>query len=299
MEGRRATTRCGNVDTEAGVDANIEQERFWNEDAGPAWVEHQERLDALVGPFGRLSIDAGAPAAGEWVLDAGCGTGATILELAERAGPAGHVMGIDISEVMLDRARSRVAGAGLGTVELVRADAQVAALPAEAFHLVHSRFGVMFFSDPVAAFANLRSALRPEGRLAFVCWRAPDLNPWFSVPIAAVSGILEPPPAPGPGAPSPFALADPGITRAILERAGFSAVAVEGREHPVRVAGAAEAGRAGEIALSVLPVRAAYAAAPPEVQGRARSAVQTALAPFSGPDGTALPGAVWLVTARR
>jgi SAM-dependent methyltransferase len=281
------------------VDANSEQERFWNEEAGPAWVEHQERLDALVGPFGRLSLDAGAPAPGESVLDAGCGTGATVLELAARTGPAGHVVGIDISEVMLDRARSRVAGAGLRTVELVCADAQTAALPAEAFHLVHSRFGVMFFADPVAAFANLRSALRPEGRLAFVCWQAPDRNPWFSVPIAAVSGILEPPPAPGPGAPSPFALADPGITRAILERAGFSSIAVEGREQPVRLAGAGENGRAGELALSMLPVRAACAAAPPEVRVRARSAVQAALTPYAGAGGVALPGAAWLVTARR
>jgi SAM-dependent methyltransferase len=281
------------------VDANTEQERFWNEEAGPAWVEHQERLDALVGPFGRLSLDAGAPAPGESVLDAGCGTGATVLELAARTGPSGRVVGVDISEVMLDRARSRVAEAGLGTVELVRADAQVASLPAGAFHLVHSRFGVMFFADPVAAFANLRSALRPEGRLAFVCWQAPDRNPWFSVPIAAVSGILEVPPAPGPGAPSPFALADAGVTRAILERAGFSEIAVEGRERPVRLAGPDDAGSVGEIALSVLPVRAADAAAGPEPRGRARAAVQTALAPFAGADGVAVPGSVWVVTARR
>ncbi|HEV7467417.1 MAG TPA: class I SAM-dependent methyltransferase [Candidatus Dormibacteraeota bacterium] len=281
------------------MDANTEQERFWNDEAGPAWVEHQERLDTLVRPFGRLSLDAGAPAPGESVLDAGCGTGATVLELAVRTGPAGRVLGVDISKVMLDRARSRVAEAGLGTVELVRADAQVAALPVGAFHLVHSRFGVMFFADPVAAFANLRSALRPEGRLAFVCWQAPDRNPWFSVPIAAVSGILEPPPAPGPGAPSPFALADAGVTRAILERAGFSEIAIEGRERPVRFAGAGEGDRAGEIALSVLPVRAAYAAAAPELRRRARTAVQTALAPFAGPDGVALPGSAWVVTARR
>jgi SAM-dependent methyltransferase len=281
------------------VNANTEQERFWNDEAGPAWVEHQERLDALVGPFGELSLDAGAPAPGEWVLDAGCGTGATVLELAARTGPAGRVVGIDISEVMLDLARSRVAAAGLGTVELRRADAQVAELPAGAFHLVHSRFGVMFFADPVAAFANLGSALRPGGRLAFVCWQAPDRNPWFSVPIAAVSGILETPPAPAPGSPSPFALAEAGVTRAILERAGFSEIAVEGRERPVRLAGPGEAGSVGEIALSVLPVRAAYAAAAPEVQGRARTAVQTALAPFAGPEGVALPGSVWVVTARR
>jgi ubiquinone/menaquinone biosynthesis C-methylase UbiE len=281
------------------VDANIEQERFWNDEAGPAWVEHQERLDALVGPFGRLSLDAGAPAPGEWVLDAGCGTGATVLELAARTGPSGHVVGVDISEVMLDRARSRVAQAGLSTVELVRADAQVAALPVGVFHLVHSRFGVMFFADPVAAFANLRSALRPDGRLAFVCWQAPGRNPWFSIPLAAVSGILEAPPAPEPGAPSPFALADAELTRAILERAGFSEIAVEGRERPVRLAGAGEAGRAGEIALSVLPVRAAYAAAAPELRRRARSAVQTALAPFARADGVTLPGSAWVVTARR
>jgi SAM-dependent methyltransferase len=298
VEGICSTTTAG-IDAEARVDANLEQERFWNDEAGPAWVEHQERLDSLVGPFGELSLDAGAPAPGEWVLDAGCGTGATVLELAARTGPSGRVVGIDISAVMLDLARSRVAEAGLRTVELVRADAQVAVLPVEAFHLVHSRFGVMFFADPVAAFANLRSALRPDGRLAFVCWQAPDRNPWFSVPITAVSGILEPPPAPGPGAPSPFALADAGVTRAILERAGFSEIAVKGRGRPVLLAGAGEEAGAGEIVLSVLPVRAAYAAAPPEVRRRARTAVETALAPFAGPGGLALPGRVWVVTARR
>jgi SAM-dependent methyltransferase len=279
--------------------ANIEQARFWDEDAGPAWVEHQERLDALVGPFGRLSLDAGGPGPGESVLDVGCGTGATVLEIAARTGPAGHVVGLDISHVMLALARSRVAEAGLGNVDLVRADAQVAALPPAAHDLVHSRFGVMFFADPVAAFANLRSTLRSAGRLAFVCWQAPDRNPWFTTPVAAVAGILEPPPTPAPGEPSPFALADPGLIRAILQRAGFSEIASEGREHPVRIAGAGEAGRAGEIALSVLPVRAAYAAAPPEVRLRARSAVQAALEPFGGPDGVEIPGSVWVVTARR
>jgi ubiquinone/menaquinone biosynthesis C-methylase UbiE len=281
------------------VNANAEQERFWDEEAGPAWVEHQERFDALVGPFGRLSLDAGAPAPGESVLDVGCGTGATVLELAERTGPTGHVVGLDISQVMLARARSRVAEAGFGTVELVCADAQVAALPAAAHHLVHSRFGVMFFSDPVAAFANLRSTLRSEGRLAFVCWQAPDRNEWFAAPVAALSGILEAPPVPQAGAPSPFALADPGLIREILERAGFSEIGVKGQEGEVRFAAAGEAGRAAEIALSVLPVRAAYAAAPPEVQRRARSAVRAALEPFGGSHGVVVPASVWVVTARR
>src|SRR6185369_15072156 len=174
----------------------------------------------------RRAMDAAAVAAGERVLDVGCGCGSTTIELARRAGPTGHVVGADISGPMLADARARTAAAGLGNVELVHADAQTHAFPPSAFDLVFSRFGVMFFADPTAAFANLRGALRPGGRLAFVCWRSLPENPWMAVPLMAALQHLPPPTIPGPEDPGPFSFADRGRVERILGGAGWSDVTV-------------------------------------------------------------------------
>src|SRR5262249_51171730 len=134
-----------------------------------------------------------------------CGCGATTLALARHVGPGGRVLGVDISAVMLERARERARAANLAQVEFANADAQTHAFAKEAWDCVYSRFGVMFFADPARAFANLRSALRRGGRVSFACWRAMPENPWVMVPIAALTTFLTPPPPPPPGAPGPFA----------------------------------------------------------------------------------------------
>jgi SAM-dependent methyltransferase len=172
-------------------------------------------------------MDVAAVGAGEAVLDVGCGTGATLLRLAELAGPAGQVLGCDVSAPMLALARQRAAG--IAHVGIMQADAQAHRFPAAAFDAVVSRFGVMFFADPVAAFANLRQALRPGGRVAFVCWAPLADNPFFRLPMQAAVRRLGPvEPAP-PRAPGPMAFGEPDYVREILAGAGYHDIVIDER----------------------------------------------------------------------
>src|SRR2546427_6919777 len=203
-------------------EANAGQVPYWNEAAGPKWVAFQKIIDAQIAPLGERAMDRAGIAPGERVIDVGCGCGDTTIALARRVGPAGLVLGIDISAPMLERAAETARAEALANVRFENADAQTHRLPASAFDVVYSRFGVMFFADPVAAFANLRAALRPGGRLAFVCWQALPENPWLFVPLRAAAQHLTLPPPPAPDAPGPFAFAAPNRVRGILPRAGFA-----------------------------------------------------------------------------
>src|SRR5262249_9342980 len=164
---------------------NAEQITYWNEKSGPKWVTEQARLDRMIAPFGAEARTALAPKAGEHIVDVGCGCGETSLQLGRHVTASGGVHGVDISQPMLARARQRAAAAGHAHVRFTPADAQTHAFPCEGADAIFSRFGVMFFADPVAAFANLRQALRSDGRLAFVCWQPMPANPWMAVPLMA------------------------------------------------------------------------------------------------------------------
>ena len=206
--------------------ANIEQAEFWSQLA-PAWLELEDQLEEVGGPPGELAMDRLELLPGRKVVDLGCGTGRTTLELASRVGPGGEAVGVDISAEMLARGRERAARLGIGNVEFVHADIQVYDLGESRFDAAYSRFGVMFFSDPVTAFANVGRALRPGGVLSFVCWQGVFDNEWMLIPgaaVAEVTGSL--PPMPGPDEPGPFSLADPGRVRAVLDAAGFGSVVV-------------------------------------------------------------------------
>ena len=200
---------------------NTEQAEFWASMA-PTWVELEARLESTAGLPGRLAMDLLQLEPGQRVMELGCGTGATILGLAERVGPDGTVVGIDIAEEMLDEARRRAADAGARNVTFVHADVQAHDLGETSYDAAFSRFGVMFYSDPQAAFANVRRAIRPGGRLAFVCWQNVFANEWMLVPGMAVMSVTGTPPSmPEPGAPGPFSLCEPERVHSILEAAGF------------------------------------------------------------------------------
>jgi SAM-dependent methyltransferase len=275
--------------------------RYWNESAGPAWVEMQERLDVQVGPLGAKALERAGVAAGERVLDVGCGCGGTTLDIARAVGDRGGVTAVDVSAPMLDRARERAAAAGLGErIDWRCEDAQVARFAESGFDCLYSRFGVMFFSDPPAAFANLRRALRPGGRLAFVCWQARERNPWMTVPaLAAMQHVAFPPPPP-PDAPGPFAFADPVRVRGILEAAGFDAIEHEPLERPMQLGGGG-IDEALELFLAVGPVGQALreAQAGPAQRARVLEAVRAAFEAFRTPRGVEAPAAAWIVRARR
>jgi SAM-dependent methyltransferase len=277
---------------------NADQIEYWNETSGPKWVAQQALLDALTAQPGRLALERAAPRPGERVLDVGCGCGQTVLELAERVGPTGHVLGVDVSRPMLARARERVREAGLGHVALEAADAQTHGFAADR-DLVFSRFGVMFFDDPHAAFVNLRSALRPGGRLAFVCWRALDQNPWMLVPLRAAAQHIPLPPPPDPHAPGPFALADPKRLRDILEGAGFEDIAIEPAEVTLMLGSGAGVERATAFVLEIGPTGALLREAGDSARERVAAAVADALRPYATPRGVSLPGGVWVVSVSR
>jgi SAM-dependent methyltransferase len=284
--------------TLADAGPNAEQIRFWNETLGPRWVEQEAMLDAQIAPLGLAALERAKVQPGERAIDVGCGCGQTSLQLAERVGPSGAVLGIDVSAPMLARARARAAGRP--KLRFAQADAQTHRFD-EVFDLAFSRFGVMFFADPVAAFANLAGALRPGGRLAFVCWQAIDRNPWILAPMRAVAGIVPLPPPPAPGSPGPFAFADPERVRGILETAGYSQVALEPEQGELAIGADRGLEGAVEFMLEMGPVAAALREAGPAglaARGRAADAIREACAPFAMPEGVRAGYAAWIATAR-
>jgi SAM-dependent methyltransferase len=278
---------------------NAEQIAHWNENAGPIWVAREALLDQQIAPLGLAAMDRAKVAAGERVLDVGCGCGQTTLELAARVGPRGSVTGIDISTPMLERARARAAERGLAGIRFVNADAQSERLGPAAFDLVFSRFGVMFFADPKAAFTNLRASLAHGGRIAFVCWQELARNPWMAVPLRAAAQQITLPAPLAPDAPGPFSFADPDRVRGILEGAGFRDVAIERLEDKLGLGGLrAPLAQAVETVLHLGPMVAALREAPPEAVTRVAAAVREALAPHATPAGVILDYSAWVVSAR-
>jgi SAM-dependent methyltransferase len=276
-------------------------ENPWQDKSGQRWAELQERTDAQIGPFGRAALARVAPAPGERVLDVGCGAGQSTLELAEKVGPAGRVVGVDISEPLLARARERVAAAGHRNVELLLGDAQTVPLPPPPFELLFSRFGVMFFQDAVAAFAHLRAAMRPAGRLGFVCWQAARLNPWADAPLAAVRAIAPTQPLPPmfeQGRPGPFYFADPAFVRDTLVAAGFTDVDVAAHATEMSLGGARTLEEAVDFTLQIGPASRFISEAEPALRPRMAAAIAASLRPFAGANGVVVPAHAWLVTAR-
>jgi len=274
---------------------NREQAEFWSQLA-PTWLENEDRIEQVGALPGELAMDRLGVAPGQRVVDLGCGSGRTTLELAARVGPSGNVVGVDISAEMLARGRERAAG--LGNVEFVHADVQVYDLGEARFDAAYSRFGVMFFADPVAAFANVRRALRPGGVLSFVCWQGVFDNEWMLVPGAAVAGVTGSlPPMPGPDEPGPFALADPGRVHAVLGAAGFGSVEVVPHADQVVISedGISEAVTAS---VQVGGVREALREADDQTRQRALAAIDEALRARLQAGEVRLSRGVLLVTGR-
>jgi SAM-dependent methyltransferase len=260
---------------------NAAQATYWTETVGPAWVAMQDGLDAQLRSLGEAAMAVLAPQQGERLLDVGCGCGDSSLALARQVGRGGAVTGADISAPMLGVAKARAEAAGLVWARFALADAQVADFePADG---AYSRFGVMFFADPAAALANIRRALTPGGRLAFVCWRALALNPWMSAPGAAVTSLL----------PGPFAFADRDRLHGFLKTAGFAEIAIEPHDAPIRWP---DLDTAVRLALRVGPAGSA-AREHPELRDAVRAAVREALAPHVDGTGVGLPSATWIVRA--
>jgi ubiquinone/menaquinone biosynthesis C-methylase UbiE len=199
---------------------NDDQTALWNGSAGQAWVDTRELLDQLWAPIERLLVESLRCGSDERVLDVGCGTGATTLAAARQLGAGGHAVGLDLSAPMIDVARDRARREG-STATFICADAQSYSFEASSFDVLLSRFGVMFFDDPVRAFNNLRSAARDGAALRFIAWRGPGENPFMTTAERAAAPLLPQIPARQPDAPGQFAFADAQRVRRILEESGW------------------------------------------------------------------------------
>jgi SAM-dependent methyltransferase len=281
------------------MDRNQEQIEFWNSPAAERWVKYQVDFDRAIGAFGNAALAALPLAAGARVLDVGCGTGSTTLQIVERVAPGGSVVGVDVSQLLLARARERVperAAALRVGLDLKLADAATYRAP-KPFDALFSRFGVMFFDQPVSAFANLRSALAPGGRIAFVCWRALAENPWTAVPLKAARRVVPPPvPAPDPRAPGPFAFAEQSYVQGIIADAGFGEIEIAAFDAPVLI-GNSGLSDVVEQTLRLGPTGRVIVDQPADVKARVREEIARDIAPRMEDDALSLPGAAWLVTA--
>jgi len=270
---------------------NQAQVERWNAQAGKLWADAQEVLDARLRAFGEAALDAAKLGEGARVLDVGCGCADTTLSAAARVGTTGHVLGLDISRPMLARGRERTKG--VPSIELREADASTFRTD-EPFDAVISRFGIMFFDDPPAAFGNLRRATRSGGILSFACWQPLEQNPWAAVPLSGVLRVLPPPAPTPPREPGPFAFADPSYVREVLTGGGYRDVELTPFSAPVAMGSTLEevVGFAAELG----PASRALEKAPEDVRPRAMEMLRQTLAPLA--PGFTLEGAIWVVTAR-
>jgi SAM-dependent methyltransferase len=283
--------------TETSI-ANTAQHEYWNTVAGPRWVGLDGFVERRVRAVNDLLLARSGLAAGESVLDIGCGTGAATVPFAEAVGERGRVVGVDISEPMLASARKRVADSGLCNISLLQADAQVHHFELDRFDLIASRFGVMFFADPVAAFSNLLPAARPGGRLCFACWGPLDENQHWLIPYDVALRHLGPPAPQPPHMPGPLAFSDPGYVRSILETAGFARVEMN-RETPDIIGSTPE--EEADYACIMSPAGRLIDEKKPNeaVREKIRQQMVEAFAAYAGSKPMLLPSTVFIVTARR
>lgn len=268
------------------------QAALWNGRAGRAWVEGQAMLDRMFRPFETLLADAAAAGPAQAVLDVGCGTGATTHAIARRLGPAAHCTGVDISQPMIVAARQRV-GQG-GRADFLCGDAQTQPFAPARFDLLVSRFGVMFFDDPFAAFANLRRAARPGAELRLIAWRSADQNPFMTTAERAAAPLLPALPPRRPDAPGQFAFADRARVDAILRGSGWGEIAME----PLDVGCSLPEAELVRYFSSLGPLGLVLEDADPATRARLVDTVRQAFAPFVRGDEVRYDAACWWITAR-
>ncbi len=272
--------------------SNTQQIEYWNGPAGERWAALQERIDFGLNAITDGLIEFANPQEGERALDIGCGCGTTTLILAMKL--AGSVAGVDISVPMLNVARAR-AQAQNADIPFVQGDASVHDFQ-PVFDLVFSRFGVMFFADPVLAFSNIRRAIAPRGRLVFACWRSLSENVWATAPFEAARAFLPAQETPDPHAPGPFAFADGDRLKSILSRAGLRAVTIEKFNGTMNMGQTAEA--AAEYSLDIGPLARASAELAETTRSRIKETVARTLAAYATPSGVTPAAACWFVRAQ-
>ncbi len=277
---------------------NEAEREQWSGAMGAVWVRRQSELDGMMTAVTALLFDRAQVTPGARVLDVGCGAGDSTLAAARKTGPDGHVTGQDVAAQLLALARTRAEAAGLLNVSLVEGDAQTDQAPGGPFDAMISRFGVMFFADPVAAFANIASQLRAGARLTFVAWAAAAENPWFALPASVAATRLGPAPPADPDAPGPTAFRDPARVTGLLARAGLRDAHAEVCDvvlhHPGGAAALARMGVEVGPAARLLRLHGGTAADREAVE----CGLEEAFAPFASIDSAHVPARVLVYSAR-
>lgn len=278
----------------ASQSANADQIAYWNGPGGAQWLARHDRMEPQLAPLGLVAIEAAAPKPGERAIDIGCGTGPTSIRIADMVGDRGQVLGVDVSEPLIEAARHNAAGRT--NVQFLLGDASQHRLE-DGFDLLFSRFGVMFFADPVAAFRHLRAALKPGGRLAFVCWRPFKENEWAFLPFMAAMPHLPPIERPAPNAPGPFAFGDGERVKSILHEAGFTDIGIKPLDRTMTAGSNVE--DATMFASDTGPISRVLGDASPEQRQAAVGAIRQMFEKrVAEGKGFELPAACWIVTAR-
>ena len=276
--------------------ANADQREFWNDIKGELWVELQPRIDPMLAPLGDKAIEALELIPGERVLEIGCGNGTTTLAMAERVGTEGEILAVDLSQPMLNKAAERGKASGY-PVTFLEADAQVYDFPKEHFDAGFSRFGVMFFDDPVAAFSNILSAIRRGGRVAYVCWADREDNPWIRIPAGASKAYLELPPQPADDEPGMFSMQDEERVRSILTSAGWSDITLERFDTECSLG--EDVVDAARFISQMGPMSEPFALSDEETQYNTLKVIEESLAPYSSSKGVLMGYSTWIVAATR
>jgi ubiquinone/menaquinone biosynthesis C-methylase UbiE len=279
-------------------DKNIKQKQFWSGAGGDVWVDKQREMDIMLNPLGERVIQGLDLKEETKILDIGCGCGATTLEIAKLVNQ-GEVIGVDISEPMLERATQTASDMALTNISYQVKDVQVDEMPNKYFDIAFSRFGVMFFEDPFEAFNNINHSLKDDGQLSFVCWQHASLNPWQSLSIQVIKEFLDLP-APPPKSPGPFAFEDKSYIEEILNASGFRDIEIKDNQEDIVMFSGKSIREACEDYLTINPVVTEMLKnSPSELREEILEALIGKFSDYHKDDGLLFPSATWIVSARK
>ena len=279
-------------------DKNIKQKQFWSGAGGDVWVDKQREMDIMLNPLGERVIQGLDLKEETKILDIGCGCGATTLEIAKLVNQ-GEVIGVDISEPMLERATQTASDMALTNISYQVKDVQVDEMPNKYFDIAFSRFGVMFFEDPFEAFNNINHSLKDDGQLSFVCWQHASLNPWQSLSIQVIKEFLDLP-APAPKSPGPFAFEDKSYINEILTESGFRDIEIKDNQEDIVMFSGKSIREACEDYLTINPVVTEMLKnSPTKLREEILEALIGKFSDFHNNDGLLFPSATWIVTAKK
>jgi SAM-dependent methyltransferase len=275
---------------------NAAQFEAWNTIQGNRWVQNKDLFVRQLASHTAPILDAAALTPGQSVVDLGCGFGVTTMKIADIVGDTGHVLGLDFSEVMIAEASAQAQDRGISNITFEQADVQSYQFEPHSHDTAISRYGVMFYEDPIAAFTNVHRALKDKGRIAYICWRTPQENIWMSGPTRIAGKILDLPPPPPPGSPGIFGFADRDHVSAIMTRAGFSEISIEPVDLTAVLGDDIEHAVAN--ALKIAPWISALENADAQAIEDISSQLRDLYRDYQGPNGIEIPSASWVVSAQ-